>query len=166
MSLRATLWVLDEAPVTDMRHFAVLVALADNASDNGRGAWPAVKTIARRARCSERTVHRILRELLEEGVIRRGDQSIVERFPINRRPVVYDLNMPFRGDNLSPQAGSGVTRRASRGDTAGSSGVTLLAEEPSLNQKRTFNRGLSTCTAHLLATPCRGCAADRLVGER
>lgn len=165
MSVRATLWVLDEAPVSDMRHFAVLVALADNASDTGRGCWPAVRTIARRARCSERTVHRILRELETLGVIRRGDQVLVAGIPINRRPVVYDLNMPARGDNLTPLPLSGVSPGVSRGVTGGSPGVTRLADKPSLNPKRTFNRGFSTCADHLLPEPCRGCAADRLVAD-
>lgn len=165
MSVRATLWVLDEAPVTDMRHFAVLIALADNASDTGRGCWPAVRTIARRARCSERTVHRILRELEALGVIRRGNQTLVERIPVNRRPVVYDLNMPDRGDNLTPQEPVGVSERVARGVTGGSSGVSRLADKPSLNRERTLNRGSTTCALHLLIEPCRGCAADRLVGE-
>lgn len=164
MSLRATLWVLDEAPTTDMRHFAVLVALADVADDGGRGCWPAVRTLARRARCSERTVQRILREMEDAGLIRRGNQILAEGIRADRRPVVYDLCMPSRGDNLSPRSPHGVTDGASRGDKPGTDGVTRLSPDPKV-LNRSMNRGERTCSLHLLSEPCRGCAADRLVTE-
>lgn len=163
MSLRATLWALDEAPVTDARHVLVLVALADHADDNGRGCWPSVTTIAARARCSVRTVHRALRELEAAGVIVRGDQSLVAKFRKDKRPVVYDLSLSARGASLAGRSVSGVSSVTERGDKPGRSGVSPVSHKPSLN--RSINRGAATCITHLLALPCRGCAADRLVQE-
>jgi hypothetical protein len=161
MSLRATLWALDEAVTEDARQVLVLIALADHADDNGRGCWPAVTTIAKRARCSPRTVHRMLRELEAQGLVRRGDQSKTAGIRPDRRPVVYDLVMPARGDILTPRKAHEVSSGTERGDMQSISGVTRMSHEPLLN--RSLNRGVATCIVHLSRTPCSGCAADRLV---
>lgn len=123
------LWALYDAPTDEAQSTLILVALAENASDNGTAAWPSISTIARKARCSERTVHRKLRELEELRLIRRGDQRHVAHLDGRYRPVVYDLALHrSRGDRLSPLGGF-------RGDTAGHPGVTPLADEPSLEPK-------------------------------
>lgn len=126
MSLKAILWALHDAPVDDPQATLILVSLAENAHDSGRAAWPAVSTIARKARCSERTVHRRLRELEADGLIRKGDQRLVGHLDPRYRPVVYDLaTHRVRGDSVSPLD-------EFRGDSRARSGVTPVADEPSL----------------------------------
>lgn len=129
-------WALKKARVADALHHIVLISLADHANPDGTSAWPSRATLADDARCSVRTVQRALNALESEGFIRRGDQQLVEHFPANRRPIVWDVIMTTsdqgvsRGDNVSPQD-VGVTPGAVRGDTPGHSGVTLLAHKPS-----------------------------------
>lgn len=108
MSLKAIIWAIEDAPVEDPTATLVLIALADNANDDGTGCWPSVQTLTNRARCSRRTVQRHLRDLEAAGIIRQGNQALVAGYPPNRRPTVYDLNMAMvraqdRGDNLTPQ---------------------------------------------------------------
>jgi hypothetical protein len=135
-------WALRDAPVTDPTQVVLLIALGDRAHDDGTSAWPSVKWLAERARCSTRTVRRHMAELESAGLIRRGDQRSVAHLRIDRRPVVWDLAIEMvavkpaenqqveRGDNLS-----GVTDRPGgqsvRGDNPGMSGVTLLSYKPS-----------------------------------
>lgn len=87
-------WALKEAPVpNDPVAHLVLIAYADHAKDDGTAAWPSVATVAKYARCTTRTVHTKLRLLVEWGLLRPGDQRLVDHRPANRRPVVYDLVM-------------------------------------------------------------------------
>lgn len=121
MSLRAMIWAIEQAPVDDPTSTLVLIALADSANDDGTGAWPAIATLAERARCSTRSVQRHLRALSEAGLIREGNQELVAGYRADRRPTVYDLNLArSRGDRLAP--------RAERGDTQGIHGVTPVTE--------------------------------------
>ena len=53
---------------------AVLVYLADRASDDGTAAFPKIETIVNVTELSERTVRSSLKLLQERGFIRRGDQ--------------------------------------------------------------------------------------------
>ena len=53
---------------------AVLVYLADRASDDGTAAFPKIETIVNVTELSERTVRSSLKTLQERGFIRRGDQ--------------------------------------------------------------------------------------------
>lgn len=95
MSLRATLWAYDDAPVTNPTHLLVLIALADEADDRGRNAFPAVKRIAARARVQVRSTQKALRALEAAGLIARGDQSVAARRirRADRRPTVWDLRL-------------------------------------------------------------------------
>lgn len=134
MSFEATTWALNIDGVTDPTSRVILLGLASHAHKDGTAAWPSVATLAKYAVCSERTVHRRLRELEAIGLIRRGDQRLVEAIPPGRRPVVYDLPVGVsvwhagRGDSLS-----GVSPEASRGDTRGTSGVSAVADKPSFS---------------------------------
>lgn len=132
-------WVLEEAPINDPVKLLILYALADRAGADGCAAFPAHAEIAKRARCSTRTVARHLKEMEADGVIRRGDQSLVSHYASNRRPVVWDINFDYEPaetswgdtdvcpDNLSAQTDSDVW-----GDTPGNSGVTAVSDKPSL----------------------------------
>ena len=130
MSIQVISWALNQAPVTAPVHVLILVAMAERCNDDGTESRQSVKTIAKKARVSPRTVQRELKTLEQMGVVRRGDQSKNEQagIPGNRRPVVYDLAIELRQDNMSPQNEEeseeiGVTSTANSGVTA-DSGVT------------------------------------------
>ncbi len=66
MSIKVMTWVWDHSPAVGTE-LLMLLAIADHASDNGRDAWPSIKTLARRTRLGERTVQRVLKRLADEG---------------------------------------------------------------------------------------------------
>lgn len=98
MAWQVVKWVLDSAPVTDPSAQLVLVVIAEHAHLDGTGAYPAVSTIARRARMSERSVKRALRRLEALDVLR------VERGAGVRGQNVYRIMgcQIVTGDKLSP----------------------------------------------------------------
>ena len=100
MSLKAIIWVMEDAPVENQGELAVLYALADRANDDGTAAWPSQEWMAERARCTDRTVRNHLSELERRGVIRRGDQKLVSHLSLRRKPVVWDLNLSMRREDL------------------------------------------------------------------
>ena len=104
MSFQAVAWALNDAPGIKPSWVAVLVVLAEAADDDGCGAWPAQDTIAYKVRKSSRQVRNDLADLERAGVIRRGDQRRVAYIPNDRRPVVYDLAMERRRDDVPPWA--------------------------------------------------------------
>lgn len=93
MSLEAMTWALKNAPVLNAQEHVLLIALADRADDCGRAAWPSQRWLAQRGRCSDRTVRRHLSAMESRGLLLRGDQRMVEHLPVDRRPIVWDLNM-------------------------------------------------------------------------
>ncbi|MFJ7209783.1 hypothetical protein ACIQWR_40430 [Streptomyces sp. NPDC098789] len=96
MSLEAMVWVLSgDAPVSDVNEYAVLGAMADKADSDGCGSWLAKETIATRVHVSEETVKRCWRNMLRRGLIAKGDQALVRHYRADRRPVVYDLLIPY-----------------------------------------------------------------------
>jgi hypothetical protein len=68
VSLKAMTWVLDDSPATGGARL-VLLALAEHAHDDGAESYPAVETLARRARMSRRGVQQALRKLEGDGAI-------------------------------------------------------------------------------------------------
>lgn len=91
MSLEATVWALKYAPPMKPEYLGTLIGLAEHADVRGRGAYPAVATLAAYACKSERSVKRDLKGLLEDGLIRLGKQSLAAHLPSGKRPKVYDL---------------------------------------------------------------------------
>lgn len=85
-------WALS-APVSDPMSRVILINLANYAGEAGRGAWPSQATLLERAQCSRASLNRKLGHLEAEGLIRRGDQELLSHLPLNRRPVVWDLNL-------------------------------------------------------------------------
>jgi hypothetical protein len=69
VSQRAVTLVWDRSRVRRSSDLLVLLAIADYAHNDGRNAWPSVKTLAQRARCSERNIRRILQRLEQMGEI-------------------------------------------------------------------------------------------------
>lgn len=125
----------------------VMLAIADNANDAGV-AWPAVNTIAKKARCSPRTVQRIFSDLIgmeelriEKNTGRAGcnryhitltePRQPVTPASLSPRPDVTPDNLTgcqvVRGDiAMSP---GGVTQLCQGG------GDTAMSPEPSLNRQ-------------------------------
>lgn len=89
------LWAVKAAPVADVNEWAVLVAMAEAADQDGTNSFLSVTTISNRTRLAERTVQRRMGTLEERGLIKRGDQSAARMIPADRRPVVYDVQVPL-----------------------------------------------------------------------
>ena len=105
MSFQASSWALRDAPVGgDMTARMLLMVLAEFANPDGRGAYPSVETMSKLMRKSERTVRANLAKLEDMGVIRRGDQRLVDHLRGGYRPVVWDLAMPGAGETGMPRA--------------------------------------------------------------
>lgn len=95
MSIKALLWATESAPVKDVEEFALLAIMAKAADDDGCNAYRTQPYYAKRARIDDRTVRRRLSELESRGVIARGDQSKVAHLPPDKRPIVWDLQIPY-----------------------------------------------------------------------
>jgi hypothetical protein len=93
MSREAIDWAFQDAPGVPAQCVSVLMALAHAADKRGCGAYLSAGTLATWTRKSKRQVHYDLLQLADMKLIRPGDQTLVARFPVNRRPVVYDLAM-------------------------------------------------------------------------
>jgi hypothetical protein len=75
----------------------VLLALADNADEEGGDAYPSVPTIARKTRLSERQVQNCLRQLEDEGAIRNSGRHA-------RGMNIYTVVMAEGGADIAPGA--------------------------------------------------------------
>jgi hypothetical protein len=103
MSIEAISWALNLAPIpTDRRDASsiaiVLVGLANHADPDGRNAFPAVATLVRYTRLSERSVRYALHALEELGLITPADPDIVAAYikRRDRRPNGWDLTLTAR----------------------------------------------------------------------
>lgn len=84
----------------------LLLAIADNAHDDGDSAYPSIGTLAKKARMTERNVNILLKQLEADGElsITRSDQP--------NRPNTYRVLLPGLADpeKISPEKSSGVKR--------------------------------------------------------
>jgi len=95
MSFDPVLWAMKDAPVADVEEWAVLAAMSESADDDGCNVFKAQGTLAKRVRLDAKTVARRLAEMQARGLIARGDQQAAAYIPADRRPVVYDLMIPY-----------------------------------------------------------------------
>jgi hypothetical protein len=92
-------WVWNHSPVAG-NDLLTLLAIADNAADDGTNAWPSIDTLARKTRLDRRTVRRVILRL-EEGGHLQVDYQAGPR-GTNRYAVVMDPgNLPPR-QNATP----------------------------------------------------------------
>lgn len=128
----APVWRYSEAKGTAL---LVLLALADNANDDGF-AWPSLDTIAAKCRISKRQTIRVIDALAQSGelaVIRGGgrESSTGKGIPNHYRVEVPALQKkgakmaPFGSEKGDIPGRGTVTSRAKKGDTA-------MSPEPSL----------------------------------
>ena len=162
MSIEAVEWALQQAPCVSTPARLVLVYLAERADERGRGTYPSADTIGEHLQMGERTVRRWLAYLEDAGITVRGDQGLVEDYPADKRPVVWDLDLRKKrqkrqkrgagsgqsgvpkvakrgaesGHNEVPEVAvdhpSGVPVLAKRGAGSGQSGVPKVAPKPSI----------------------------------
>lgn len=125
MSLEAYIWAGNlPIGVCSGAAFRVLLKYADRVDQYGRTAWYTAAGLAEELQCSDRTVRRAVKELLELGLISVGDQGYVQHIQGNYRPIVYDLETPAkqmqdwlaRGDKSAGLDDPGVTDQVARGD--------------------------------------------------
>lgn len=114
------------------------LALADHAHDDGTEARPGHASLAAKTSLSERHVQRVLKSLVEKGVL------AVQRPATNIKPVVYCFPAASRGDNMSPQHRGGgdipdvlgVTSATFGGDMHVTQTINEPSVEPSLSSSR------------------------------
>ncbi|MGN6173919.1 MAG: hypothetical protein ACTHPS_13410 [Streptosporangiaceae bacterium] len=107
--------MLYEAPNVPAHLLSTLIVVAVHAGIDGKGAYISASTIAELTRKDERSAKRNLRELEKRKLIRRGNQRLVAHIRADKRPVVYNLPLPNRGDIHD-------TPSKSRGDTDSQAG--------------------------------------------
>jgi hypothetical protein len=96
VSLDPILWALKDATVADSLERLVLVVLAEHAgSADGCTAFPSRDTISSLVLADPKTVQRVIQRLIKRRLIARGDQSAARYIRADRRPVVYDLLIPY-----------------------------------------------------------------------
>lgn len=121
MSIEAmnAVWANSAAKTTML---LTLLAIADEADDQGRNAYPSIETLARKTRQSARNVIRMVTEAEAIGEVtiqrqcNRPNRYVLTpgSLPIEPRP-----RPPARGDNLSPQAAPRGDNLSRRGDKPG-----------------------------------------------
>lgn len=119
----------------------VLLAIADQADDDGLNAWPSYATIAERCLISERTAQRCVQKLEEMGELaverragpaREGathQRANVYSFPAYR---LFAAQEKRRHSDTSSE-NKEVTRRARRGDKSRQRGDTAVSADPSFD---------------------------------
>jgi hypothetical protein len=113
MSYFAQAWA-EEAPVADVYERAIITLMSHRARNDGTGAYPSVKTMSRYALCDEKTIERRVRALRKRRMIALGDQALAQHLPADKRPQVYDLQIPFSWYSAA-QLGQVNRERADRG---------------------------------------------------
>ena len=126
------------------------IRLADFADDDGRGIWPTVGRLAIETELSERTVQRLLREFVEDGLLvvvaeGGGRPGQATRYDFNMRVLEQFIGAKTTsngchgdtGDTVSPV--STATETGDNGDREGCHRVTQTVIEP-LN-KPSIERG-------------------------
>jgi biotin operon repressor len=73
-------------PMDDPTAKFVLIALADNASDDGENCYPSVQTLSLKTALSESTIHKVLRRLKEAGILTMHGRS-------KYRTIHYHINI-------------------------------------------------------------------------
>lgn len=101
MSIRLMTWVWEHSPykgATLLLH----LALADHANDQGT-CWPSQKRLAIKARCSERAIRGMIKQMMADGHLE------LERHSNGRKTNLYRLITPeifATGSTLPPHTGS------------------------------------------------------------
>lgn len=104
MSMKALEWAMYDVPAEMAKGslLRILLALADHADTEGRGAFPSQKRLCALTGYSRRTIQHGLHDLESSGLIVKGDQRLTEHYG-RHRPIVWNLSMEdFRGAKTAP----------------------------------------------------------------
>jgi hypothetical protein len=130
MSIRLMSQVWEDTRIDSQSELLVLLALADHARDDGL-CWPSMRSIAVKARIEERSAQRIVRRLIEKGLIELVSQGgCIDgcNTPNRYRVVVGEPRQTYGATGGHPAATAGQDIRGDlaspRGDPEGSKGVT------------------------------------------
>lgn len=129
MSMKALEWAMYDVPAEMAKGslLRILLALADHADTEGRGAFPSQKRLCALTGYSRRTIQHGLHDLEASGLIVKGDQRLTEHYG-RHRPIVWNLSMEdFRGAKTTPQnsqeAQLGAQKTAVRGAIRGAASL-------------------------------------------
>ena len=142
MSIRVINRVWEHAPSAGTA-LLLLLALADHANDDGI-CWPSVDTLAHKARTSERSVQRLLRDLEKDGEVyieTGGGRAHPNRYavlsglsPADAEQLIERWFPPEKGDKRrrkgDKRGPKGVNLSPFLGDTQGLKGDTAMSPEP------------------------------------
>lgn len=162
MAINVMSWVWRESKA-DGADLLVLLAIADQAHEDGDGAWPSIPTLAAKARVSDRTVQRCLNSLalLGELEVRKG----AGRNGVNIYRVIMATEChPVR---MSPRHRVGVTPRpkvVTPVSQSGDMGVTRTVLT-SLTKRESLSPFCEKHQPNGTDTPCRNCGTARLAAE-
>lgn len=145
MSAKCTAAVFDRYPAGG-GEFALALALADNAHEDGTHIFPGLSTMAAKSRQSERSVQRCLRRMIDIGWLEvvkngRGGAGLFVEYRINAAwlkganlsPFSEAVDNPKKGDN---QRTKRVTTSVQKGDSQGTAYITTITSiEPPLPPK-------------------------------
>jgi len=130
MSIRLMSQVWEDSRIDSQSELLVLLALADHARDDGL-CWPSMRSIAVKARIEERSAQRIVRRLIEKGLIELVSQGgCIDgcNTPNRYRVVVGEPRQTHGATGGHPAAterqGVRGELESPRGDSEGSKGVT------------------------------------------
>ena len=147
MSIRLMSQVWEDPRIQSQPELLVLLALADHARDDGV-CWPSIRTIAAKARVEERSAQRIIRRLIEKGlveIVAKGGcidgHNVANRYRVNGGDPVSPHDPTEGHPGVTSGQGVGGDRQSPRGDPENPDGVTLGRGnhniEPSLSKTTT-----------------------------
>ena len=182
MSIRVMTWVWDSSPVGGNDRL-VLLAIADNAADDGSNAWPSLHTLARKTLLDVRSVRRIVRRLEEGGHLRGAGAA--GPGGVNRYTVVMPQHRTVQpaADGAADHAaddGCVPPDRMPGGHDAPGHSSARRTSRTSMNRPRPRDQrppagaasplqpGVSRCTRHPQqpAQHCGPCRSEWLAGNR
>lgn len=150
--------------------FRVLTKLANVAAQDGSRAYRSIAEMATELKVSQRSIQRALKALEDERFILRGEQRHLAHLRADRRPTVYNINMPkcldwdaYHG-HLTPEL-DGVTQLSTPPvETAHgvTNGVTTAVAQGTNRTNYLSTQG--NHTAHV--TPSAGPCGHELVDDR
>lgn len=114
----------------------VLLAIADFADDNGY-AWPSVRSIAEKARMTERGVQKVIRELQKQGwltIETGGGRGGSNRYKVMENPEQETVNT-VRGEQETPNTDAKTPNNDAETLNGGSPNPSRTIKEPSESKK-------------------------------
>lgn len=118
----------------------LLLAIADNAHDDGDSAYPSIGTLAKKARMTERNVNILLKQLVLAGEIsiRHGEGprgTNVYRVNLHDQPTPENISPPktFHPEKSDTR---GVKNPVRGGEASFRGGVKPISPKPSVNRQR------------------------------